>query len=156
MTVRSILHVLSTMVNPNPQNRIININFMGERIQSLFSVDSTVEPWLKTTLVQRPPCYKDHFQCSPFSLGRSLCPLTLNAQSGVHMRIALPLPGKINGTSSILMIETQSGYHFVHKSMAHQLINSIFAFLYIKQASRYTKTSMNDTNLILRVANLTC
>ncbi len=29
---------------------------------------TTVKPWLKTTLVQRPPCNKDHFQCSPFSL----------------------------------------------------------------------------------------
>ena len=28
----------------------------------------TVEPWLKTTLIRRPPCYKDHFQRSPFSL----------------------------------------------------------------------------------------
>ena len=27
----------------------------------------TVELWLKTTLVQRPPCYKHHFQFSPFS-----------------------------------------------------------------------------------------
>ncbi len=26
----------------------------------------TVEPWLKTTLIQRPPYYKDHFQRSPF------------------------------------------------------------------------------------------
>ncbi len=24
----------------------------------------TVEPSLKTTLIRRPPCYKDHFQCT--------------------------------------------------------------------------------------------
>ncbi len=33
---------------------------------SFFTVLDTVEPWLKTTLIQRPPCYKDHFQRSPF------------------------------------------------------------------------------------------
>ncbi len=32
----------------------------------------TVEPWLKITLIKRPPCYKDHFSVLLFSLERLL------------------------------------------------------------------------------------
>ncbi len=46
-----------------------------------FTDTDTVEPWLKTTLIRRPPCYKDHSQCSPFSFSTYLRYMYISASN---------------------------------------------------------------------------